>query len=174
MATSTQGDGGRDPAGGASSGTSGSATGSSGLQDTAQAVKDRAGAALDDAKETARSRLNEQKDVAAGGIDDVAGALRDVAKRREDGGGHDPLANLTGSAADGLERLSSTLRNKDVGTMLRDVESFARQQPLAFFGLALAGGFLAVRFLKASEPGSGARSSQLGSNTYQEDPWTTR
>ena len=60
-----------------------------------------------------------------------------------------PLAQNTGSAADGLERLSSTLRNKDVSAMLRDMDNFARNQPVAFFGLALAAGFLAVRFLKA-------------------------
>jgi hypothetical protein len=78
----------------------------------------------------------------------VAGALREAAQRRDDGDG---LARLGTSAADGLERLSSALRNKDVGTMLRDVESFARQQPVAFFGLALAAGFLAVRFVKSGE-----------------------
>jgi hypothetical protein len=32
---------------------------------------------------------------------------------------------------------------------LRDLDDFARNQPVAFFGLALAAGFLAVRFLKA-------------------------
>ena len=34
--------------------------------------------------------------------------------------------------------------------MARDVERFAREQPVAFFGLSLAAGFLAARFLKAS------------------------
>ena len=107
---------------------------------------------------------------------------------------------MTGSAADGLERLSNTLRTKDIGGMLRDMESFARTQPVAFFGLSLAAGFLAVRFLKATEeprysasstnstsrygeyPSAGGRSasttgtsSSLASRkTYQEDPWTAR
>ena len=35
--------------------------------------------------------------------------------------------------------------------MLRDVEHFAHAQPVAFFGMALATGFLAVRFMKASQ-----------------------
>lgn len=118
------------------------------VHEAAQAAKDRAHAVWDDAKETTRSKLNEQKDVAAAGLGDVAGALRDAADRR---GPDDGLARLTGSAAEGLDRLSQSLRNKDVGTMVRDVESFARQQPVAFFGLALAAGFLAVRFLKAGE-----------------------
>ncbi|NUT15474.1 MAG: hypothetical protein HOQ33_13340 [Cupriavidus sp.] len=111
-----------------------------------QQVKADAGKLLDDAKDSAQSQLNQKKDVAADELHNVAGALRDAAKR-----GDDPLLGLTGSAADGLDRLSSALRNKDVGVMMRDMESFARAQPVAFFGLALAAGFLAVRFMKASQ-----------------------
>jgi hypothetical protein len=127
--------------------------GTTGTRDTAdgttQAVKERAGAIWDDAKETARTKMNQQKDAAAEGLGEVAGALRDAARRQRGDGAGEPLARLTGSAADGLDRLSSTLRNKDVGAMLRDMDNFARNQPVAFFGLALAAGFLAVRFLKA-------------------------
>ena len=118
------------------------------VHEAANAAKERAHAVWDDAKETTRSKLNEQKDVAAAGLGDVAGALRDAAGRR---GLDDGFARLTGSAADGLERLSGALRNTDVSTMVRDVESFARQQPVAFFWLTLAAGFLAVRFMKAGE-----------------------
>jgi hypothetical protein len=111
-----------------------------------QQVKASTDALFDDVKDSAQSQVNEKKDVAADQLHDVAGALRDAAQR-----GNDPLFGLTGSAADGLDRLSSALRNKDVGVMVRDMESFARAQPVAFFGLALATGFLAVRFLKASQ-----------------------
>ena len=38
--------------------------------------------------------------------------------------------------------------------MVRELESFARSQPVAFFVCAAAAGFLATRFLKA-EPGTG-------------------
>jgi len=117
--------------------------------DAASAVKERAGALWGDAKDAARSKLDQQKDAAADGLGDVAGALRDVARRKRDDAARTPIAELTGSVADGLDRLSSTLRSKDVGSMLRDVENFARNQPVAFFGLALAAGFVAVRFLKA-------------------------
>ena len=110
-------------------------------------MKARAGKLLDDARDSAQSLVNEKKDVAADELHDVAGALRGAAQRRS---GDDPLLGLTGSAADGLDRLSNALRNKDVSVMMRDMESFARAQPVAFFGLALATGFLAVRFMKAS------------------------
>ena len=114
----------------------------------AQQVKAGASALIDDVKDSAQSHINEKKGVAAEQLHNVADALRDAAQR---GSGEDPLFGLTGSAADGLDRLSSALRNKDVGVMMRDMESFARAQPVAFFGLALATGFLAVRFLKASQ-----------------------
>ncbi|MGK6309942.1 hypothetical protein [Variovorax sp. DT-64] len=114
---------------------------------TTQQVKARAGKLLDDAKDSAQSLVNEKKDVAADELHDVAGALRSAAQSRS---GDDPLLGLTGSAAEGLDRLANALRNKDVSVMMRDMESFARAQPVAFFGLALATGFLAVRFMKAS------------------------
>lgn len=113
-------------------------------QETADMARERAGSMWHDAKETTRSKLNEQKDVAAQGIGDVAQALREAARRREGEG----MSRLTGSAADGLERVSSALRNKDVSGMLRDMDRFAREQPVAFFGLAVAAGFVAMRLLK--------------------------
>jgi hypothetical protein len=142
---------GASTAGSAGYGASGRSysSGSGTQHETAQAVKERAGALWDDAREAARSKLNEQKDVAASGIDEVAGALRDAAKRQQGNGTAQPFAQLTSSAAEGLEHLSHTLRSKDVAAMLRDMDNFARNQPVAFFGIALAAGFLAVRFLKA-------------------------
>ena len=122
------------------------------VDDAARFAKERAGAMWYDAKESARSKLNEQKDAAADGIGGVAGALRDVSRKNEQTGERNAFAGFTESAADGLDRLSGTLRQKDVSTMLHDMESFARSQPVAFFGLALAAGFLGVRFLKASNP----------------------
>jgi hypothetical protein len=112
-------------------------------------LNDATTAFLDDAKEVARTKLNEHKDSAASGLDQVAGALRDASTRQQREGAAQPLAQLTEYAADSQQQLSQTLRNKDVNSMLRDMECFARSQPVAFYGIALAAGFLAVRFLKA-------------------------
>jgi hypothetical protein len=102
-----------------------------------------------------RSSLTEQKDTAASSLGSFAGALRKAA-RESDGGGQASTTRMAEWAADGLERISTTLRNKDMGGMLREAESFARSQPVAFFFAAAAAGFLATRFLKAgtgtSEP----------------------
>jgi hypothetical protein len=117
----------------------------------AEAVKERAGAVWDDAKQAAQETVREQKDAAADGIGDVAGALRKAADRPRGEASRQSIAQLAGSAAEELERVSRALRSKDPSAMVRDVSEFARREPLAFFGLALATGFLAVRFLKASD-----------------------
>jgi hypothetical protein len=99
------------------------------------------------ATEGVRSTLTEQKDSAASNLGSFAGALRKAA--RESGGGEGTATRMAEWAADGLERVSSTLRTKDLNGMVREVESFARSQPVAFFVCAAAAGFLATRFLKA-------------------------
>ncbi|HEX6530086.1 MAG TPA: hypothetical protein VF004_09745 [Burkholderiales bacterium] len=104
------------------------------------------------AKETVRSSLTEQKDGAASSLGEFAGALRKASQDSGDGS----AAHMADWAASGLERVSATLRSNDLNGMMREVESFARSQPVAFFFAAAAAGFLATRFLKAGAyPSSG-------------------
>jgi len=119
------------------------------VREASQAAKDQANEMWKGTKDTAKSALGEQQKAAASGIGDFAGALRKAA-REMDGGRDAPMSRMIESAADGLERLSSSLRERDLNGMMRDVESFARRQPVAFFGAAVFAGFLAVRFLKSS------------------------
>lgn len=114
-----------------------------------RAARERAGAVWSDARNVARSKLSEQQNEAAQGIGDFAGALRQAATEVE-GRQQPTVAKLAQCAADGLDRLSGALRSKDLDSMVRDAEAYARRQPAAFFGVAVAAGFLAVRFLKSS------------------------
>ena len=98
--------------------------------------------------DNARSMLHDQQRNAASGLGDFAGALRRAA--RQSGGGSNATSRIAEGAADRLQRVSDSLRNKDLDSLLRDAESFARQQPAAFIGAAALVGFLAVRFLKSS------------------------
>ena len=123
------------------------------LQSAAQATKDQARTVVNDASESVKSSLTQQKDTAASSLGSFAGALRKAA-RESDGGADAPAARMAEWAADGLERVSSTLRSKDLNGMMREVESFARTQPVAFFFAAAAAGFLATRFLKAGSQSS--------------------
>ena len=112
------------------------------------------GSALwNDAKQTARSKLSEQQQAAAGSLGDFAGALRKSAEQLQ-GGQHASAARFAQTAASSLEQLSGALKNRDLESMVRDAEGFARRQPAAFFGAALVAGFLAVRFLKSSSSSS--------------------
>src|SRR5688500_645017 len=89
---------------------------------------------LNDTRDTARQVLDGQQRAAAGGINDFAGALRRAA--RESGDGSATVSRIAETAADSLQRVSESLRSKDLDGLVRDAESFARRQPLAFIGAA--------------------------------------
>jgi hypothetical protein len=116
--------------------------------EAAQAAKSAASDAWRDAKHGVREEIEHSKDAAADGIERVADALHEGARRSHSDS--DAVARLAGATADGLERVSQALRGNDIGAMLRGVESFSRRQPMAFFGIALATGFIAARAMKAS------------------------
>jgi hypothetical protein len=102
-----------------------------------------------DTKASVRAALNERQHSTAAELHDFASALRGAARNVDQGG---TAARVAEQAADGLERLSGTLRSKDVDGLIHDVESFARSQPAVFLGMAVAAGFLAIRFLKSATP----------------------
>lgn len=102
---------------------------------------------VQDATEAVKSSVTEQKEAAASSLGSLAGALRKAAHESDDGDAS--TTRIVEWAADGLERVSTTLRSNDLDGMVRQVQSFARSQPVAFFFAAAAAGFLATRFLKA-------------------------
>jgi hypothetical protein len=113
-----------------------------------QEVRQKTGEVMGNAKETARSAIGEQKEVAASGLGEFAGCLRNAAREVHD---RNPLvASVAEGAADRLQRLSGTLGSKDLDTIVRDTESFARREPMVFLGAAMVAGFIAIRFLKSS------------------------
>ncbi len=129
----------------------------------AGAMKDEARAMWDDATDVARSAASQQQRAAAQGIDNFAGALRAAARNTD--GGNGASSRVAQTVADGLDRVSSSLKGRDLNSLIRDVEDFARSQPLVFFGAALATGFVAMRFLKSSTPDDGTRYREVSSST---------
>lgn len=87
--------------------------------------------AIDSAREKAKQTAQSQKDSAAQKLEEMSGPISE-------------------RVADGIEQLSARLRSKDIDGLMRDAQEFARAQPVAFFGLAVAAGFLGVRYLKSS------------------------
>lgn len=113
----------------------------------ADAAKEQTKSLLDAAKGTATSFADQRKDRAAQTISGIANSIR------ESGGGFEDQPNIgafVGSAADGLEQLASSIRDRSFAELYGDVEDFARRQPIAVGAAALLGGFLLARFIKSS------------------------
>jgi hypothetical protein len=87
-----------------------------------------------------------------------------------------PIANYTDRAADGLGRLSRTLRESDPRELLGKIEEYARKQPAVALGVAIGAGLVLGRFLRnihaAAQPsatGGATPSQQEASASAQAD-----
>ncbi len=104
------------------------------------------------------------------GADFIGGLAEAVRRAAGEFDGQSPqAASYIRSAADQVETMSDSLRRRDVGQMISDVQSFARRQPTAFLGMSFLAGFAAVRFLRSGSPGTGAddAGSWQGSDSRQ-------
>ncbi len=104
------------------------------------------------AKDLVSHRVTESAGKSAQDIHEVARALRDTGRDL----GPNVAAPYVEKAADQLDRLSRFLRDANPTEVARDVERFARREPLLFLGGAFAVGLLAARFLKSSSHHEGA------------------
>lgn len=115
----------------------------------ADQARQKSGEVMQQAQETAKNTLDQQKGRAAQSVGTVADALRHTGEhlQQNDQGSFGQVAN---QLADRLEQFSNDLQNKSVDEMIDGVENFARQDPQLFLGGAVVLGLLAARFLKAS------------------------
>lgn len=153
-----------------------SAPSSGGSADTAATidkVKETVGAAANQAvgqaKEKAGSVLDEQKTNLASGITSVADSIRQVGENLSSSNENNQVAALAGKYGDTLaqqvEKFSSYIDEREIKELVRDVEQFAKRNPLLFVGGAFALGVLAARFLKSSSnqsAGKRARNNRSG------------
>jgi hypothetical protein len=125
---------------------------------------------MDRMRERAGQQLTNQKNRATDGIGTIADAVRNTTQELRQHQ-HETLAEYVTSAADQLDRLSSRLKDKDIGDLLRDAQNLARRQPVLFIGSAFALGLLGARFLKSSPPSQTRdwrdHSSGAGSGAYR-------
>lgn len=110
--------------------------------------------AIGQVKEKAGSVLGEQKSNLASGISSVADSIRQVGGNIGGSGENNQVAALAGKYGETLagqvEKFSSYIDDKEITELLRDVEQFAKRNPLLFVGGAFTLGILAARFLKSS------------------------
>jgi len=124
-----------------------------GTQQAVQQAQDAASQLTETARTQARSMASSQKDRAAQGINDLAGALRHSSDelRQSDSA---PIAGVLDGVAGRVESAGTYLQTHDVDTLRRDAEDWARRNSGLFIGGAFLIGLAAARFLKSSSPAS--------------------
>jgi hypothetical protein len=128
----------------------------------------------------ARGRLSEQVDQrstqAGKRIAETASDVRTIAEQLRSQGNQAP-ASLAEQVAGQADRVGDYLRDASGDRILRDVEDFARRQPMLVTAAGLALGFAASRFLKASSSRryqSAHQSSGDGRGRASTSPYDTR
>jgi hypothetical protein len=119
--------------------------------DASTAIKEGAVEALDTAKETASTLLDEQKGKLADLLSGYGKALISAGDRlaEEDG---NSLVQPARKAARQLESAAQYLREKSGTDVMHDLGRVARSKPEWIFGGLFVAGLAAARFLKASAP----------------------
>ncbi len=102
---------------------------------------------LESAKGQATSFVGDKKSGAAQSIADLASSLRGSGESFEDRPG---IQAFVGSAADGLDQLAGSIRDRSFAEIYADIESFSRRQPVTVAAGAVLAGFLLARFIKSS------------------------
>lgn len=127
-------------------------------QTDGQSIKETANNAVGQAKEKAVGLLDEQKNKATTGLNNVADSIRKVGENLRDSDEQNVIAETTARYGDSLakqiESLSGYLEDAKLIDLKRDIEGFARRQPALFVSGAFLVGILAARFLKTSAPSS--------------------
>jgi hypothetical protein len=118
-------------------------------QQAAGQAQEKGQQAAAQAKDKLREQLDQRSSQAAEQINQQASDLRAVGDSLREQGKDGP-AKAVDRVAEYVEKTGGYLRDKDSEAMLTDAEDFARRQPWAVGAGALALGFVASRFLKAS------------------------
>ena len=123
------------------------------VQESAQQVQEQVGQKAQEMRMQAGERVRQQLDTRSSQAGEQVSATADAIRRvgqqlRSEG--NDGMARYADEVADRAERLGNYLAHGDADRLLRDVENFARRQPLLTALGGAAFGFLASRFLKAS------------------------
>jgi len=125
-------------------------------KDLGDQAKDAASQLVSQTKDLVRSQVAKQSDRGVNDLAAVADALRKTGDNLED----NMVAPYIGKAADQIDRVSSFIRTADPKQVIRQVEAFARREPLIFLGGAFALGMLGARFIKSSSEGASQRSDE--------------
>lgn len=110
----------------------------------------------DATKERARSEADKHKTTVASSLKSVSSAARTSADELRGEAGW--MASGLTTAADSIEDFAGMLQNKSPDELARDVQTFARQNPMPFLLGCAAAGFAVSRLFRASAKTEGAAS----------------
>lgn len=135
------------------------------VEEAAQQARQKASGVVEMAQQQAASRIDRQKEQAVDELTSVADTLRqmgDQLKQPEHGAVAQYAAQYGDIAADQIESLSTYLRAHDAPQLVREVESFARREPVLFLSSAFLLGLVGARFLKSKPVSGGAIAAPAG------------
>ncbi|HMQ33171.1 MAG TPA: hypothetical protein PKD53_20735 [Chloroflexaceae bacterium] len=136
-------------------------------REAARQAQEKVGDIAGQATHQASSQLANQKDRVADSLGGVAQRLRQTGQQMHDQDDMG-LTNYVDRAASQVESFSNYLRRNDIGSLVDDVERFARREPAIFFGSAFLLGLLGARFMKSSRPRPSYDERYYGSSSAYE------
>jgi hypothetical protein len=119
------------------------------VKEKAQVAQDKARGAMGQARGRMSDQVDQRSTQAGERIAGTASDVRSIADELRSQG-KDAPANLAEQVASQADRVGDYLKGASGDRILRDVEDFARRQPMLVAAAGLALGFAASRFLKAS------------------------
>ena len=102
---------------------------------------------VDSAKAQATDYVDRRKNDAAQSVADFASSVRETRRSFED---RPNIAAFFDSAAEGLDQLAETIRERSFVEMFNEAEVVMRRRPTLVAAAGLTTGFLFARFIKAS------------------------
>ena len=114
---------------------------------------------LNQAKSGLTDQAGAQQQKAAEGVRTISSQLRSMADAPEQQG---VASDLIRQAAERSESVASWLENRDPGSLLNEVKSFARQRPGTFLLLAAGAGLLAGRLGRSLQAGAPETTTAAG------------
>ena len=118
--------------------------------DMAGTVVQRGRHFLDSAREQAAGYVDHRKDNVAQSVSDLAHSLRESTNSFND---RPNIRAFVDSAAEGLDQLADSIRERTFTVIFNDVEDVMRQRPAVVAAVTVAVGFLTARFIKSSAEG---------------------
>ena len=120
------------------------------VQDAGSAAQEKAAELGEQGKARLRDQFDQRSSQAGTQMRSLAKALRRSGDELGSEGNGRTAQQLTGQAADRIERLGGYLEQKSGDELMRDVEAFARRRPWMLASLGALVGAAAARFMKAS------------------------